>query len=74
MDYDGANQHPLTSLRSISLTPRWAPDSSRVAFTCYAKGTSGPASPQICMYSVDAGESHQLPALQGNQQRARVVT
>ena len=24
MDYDGANQHPLTSLRTISLTPRWS--------------------------------------------------
>jgi len=31
MDYDGANQHPLTSLHSISLTPRWSPDGSRIA-------------------------------------------
>jgi TolB protein len=51
MDYDGANQHQLTSLRSISLTPRWAPDASRIAFTCYP--TSGAfLSAQICMYSV----------------------
>ncbi len=26
MDYDGANQHQLTSLHSVALTPRWAPD------------------------------------------------
>jgi len=26
MDYDGANQHAVTSLRSIALTPRWSPD------------------------------------------------
>jgi TolB protein len=25
MDYDGANQHQLTHLHSISLTPRWSP-------------------------------------------------
>ena len=31
MDYDGANQHPLTSLRTISLMPRWSPDASRIA-------------------------------------------
>jgi len=32
MDYDGSNQRPLTSLKSISLTPRWSPDASRIAF------------------------------------------
>ena len=26
MDYDGANAHQLTHLKSISLTPRWSPD------------------------------------------------
>ena len=50
MDYDGANQHQLTSLHSISLTPRWSPDASRIAFTCYP--TAGSIlSAQICMYS-----------------------
>jgi TolB protein len=55
MDYDGANQRPLTSLRSISLTPRWSPDASRIAFTCFAQA-SGVTSPQICMYSMDTGK------------------
>ena len=51
MDYDGANQHELTSLHSISLTPRWSPDASRIAFTCYP--TAGAVlSAQICMYSM----------------------
>jgi TolB protein len=51
MDYDGANQHELTSLHSISLTPRWSPDDSRIAFTCYP--TAGVVlSAQICMYSL----------------------
>jgi TolB protein len=59
MDYDGANQHPLTSLRSISLTPRWSPDSSRIAFTCFAGG------PQICMYSMDAGKVVSFPHFKG---------
>jgi TolB protein len=26
MDYDGENQHQLTQLHTISLTPRWSPD------------------------------------------------
>ncbi len=49
MDYDGANQHQLSSMHSISLTPRWSPDASRIAFTCYP--TAG-LSAQICMYSM----------------------
>src|SRR5437868_64836 len=65
MDYDGANQHGVTSLRSISLTPRWSPDSSRIAFTCYAKGPTGPASPQICLYSIDAGKVVSFPRFKG---------
>jgi len=55
MDYDGANQHQLSSLRSVALTPRWSPDSSRIAFTCFAP-VSGVISAQICMYSFDAGK------------------
>ncbi|MDE1161866.1 MAG: translocation protein TolB [Acidobacteriaceae bacterium] len=33
MDYDGANQHAITHLGAISLSPRVSPDNSRVAFT-----------------------------------------
>src|SRR5258708_37617610 len=32
MDYDGANQRPLTPLGTISLSPRISPDSTRLAF------------------------------------------
>jgi TolB protein len=55
MDYDGANQRPLTSLKSISLTPRWSPDASRIAFTCFAPANSV-LSAQICMYSLDTNK------------------
>ena len=49
MDYDGQNQKELTHLGTISLAPRWSPDDSRIAFTCFA-GTF-----QICMYSMELG-------------------
>ncbi len=64
MDYDGANQHRLTSLGTISLTPRWSPDASRIAFTCYASA-SGIVSPQICMYSMDTGKPIAFPRFKG---------
>ncbi len=33
MDYDGANQRPLTKLGTVSLSPRISPDGSRLAFS-----------------------------------------
>lgn len=65
MDYDGASQRTLTSLRSISLTPRWSPDSSRIAFTCYGRSPAGPISAQICIYSVETGKRIAYPAYRG---------
>lgn len=65
MDYDGANQHELTSLRSISLTPRWSPDGSRIAFTCYQPGRTGVVSAQICMYSMASGKLIAWPRWSG---------
>jgi TolB protein len=66
MDYDGANQHPLTSLKTISLTPRWSPDASRIAFTCFEPGPTRVVSPQICMYSVDANKVVSFPRFRGS--------
>lgn len=56
MDFDGANQRALTSLRTISLTPRWSPDTSRIAFTCWSEARNRGASPQVCMHSMDTGK------------------
>jgi TolB protein len=64
MDYDGANQHPLTALHTISLTPRWSPDASRIAFTCF-EPSHGIVSPQLCMYSIDAGKVLTFPRFRG---------
>jgi TolB protein len=50
MDYDGSNQQQVTHLKSIALTPRWSPDATRIAFTCFAP-FRGVTSAQICIYS-----------------------
>ena len=54
MDYDGQNQHQLSHLGTTSLTPRWSPDASKIAFTCYVP-YHGFTSVQICMLSLDTG-------------------
>ncbi|MGI4830461.1 MAG: hypothetical protein ACRYFU_20020, partial [Janthinobacterium lividum] len=37
MDYDGANQHAVTHLGQIALSPRVSPDNSRIAFSALGK-------------------------------------
>jgi TolB protein len=60
MDYDGAGQHPVTHLGSISLSPRVSPDNSRLAFTSFAGGGPG-----IGMWSLDLGRLVKFPAFGG---------
>ena len=64
MDYDGANQHQLTHLKSISLTPRWSPDATRIAFTCFAP-YRGVTSAQICIYSTASDRLIAFPRFRG---------
>jgi TolB protein len=65
MDYDGANAHQLTHLGSVSLTPRWSPDASRIAFTCYVPNRDGIPSAQICIYSMDLRRLIHFPRFRG---------
>jgi TolB protein len=50
MDYDGANQHALTHLGTVSMSPRISPDNTRLAFS-----SLGREGFQIRMYSVLLG-------------------
>jgi TolB protein len=60
MDYDGAGQHAITRLGSISLEPRVSPDNSRVAFASFFKG-----GPNIAMWSLELGRLVQFPSFGG---------
>jgi len=57
MDYDGQNQHAVTHLGTISLSPRISPDNSRIAFA--SLGREGWA---IRMYSLELGRMVSFPA------------
>ena len=57
MDYDGQNQHQVTHLGTISLSPRISPDNSRMAFA--SLGRDGWA---IRMYSLELGRMVSFPA------------
>jgi TolB protein len=57
MDYDGQNQHAVTHLGSISLSPRISPDNSRVAFASIGReGWS------IRLYSLELDRPVAFPA------------
>ena len=57
MDYDGQNQHPITHLGTISLSPRISPDNTRIAFA--SLGREGWA---IRMYSLELNRLVSFPA------------
>ncbi|HMK30042.1 MAG TPA: Tol-Pal system beta propeller repeat protein TolB [Terriglobales bacterium] len=57
MDYDGVNQHQVTHLGSISLSPRVSPDGSRLAFSSQTG-----AGWEIRMWSLDLNRLVVFPA------------
>ncbi len=64
MDYDGQNQHPVSHLGTISMSPHVSPDNSRVAFD--SLGREGWA---IRMYSLDLNRLVSFPAGAGGRQQ-----
>jgi TolB protein len=60
MDYDGFNQHPITSYHSLSTTPRWSPDNTKLAFTSYASGN-----PEIYLFSFETNRRISFPIYKG---------
>jgi TolB protein len=60
MDYDGFNQHPITSYRSISTTPRWSPDNTKLAFTSYVS-----TNPELYVFSFETNRRVPFPAYKG---------
>jgi TolB protein len=61
MDYDGANQHAVTHLGTISISPRISPDNSRLAFA-----SLGRYGFQLKMYSLLLGRYVNFPSGSGS--------
>jgi TolB protein len=60
MDYDGSNQHQITHLGSIALSPHISPDGTRIAFSALTK-----TGWEIMMYSLELGRQVGFPHLGG---------
>jgi TolB protein len=60
MDYDGANQHQVTHLGSVALSPRISPDGSRIAFSAMGNGGW-----DIKMFSLDLNRLVTFPHFSG---------
>jgi TolB protein len=60
MDYDGSNQHQITHLGSIALSPRISPDGSRIAFSGLTKSGW-----EILMYSLEINRMVGFPHMDG---------
>jgi TolB protein len=61
MDYDGANQHPITHLGTVVMSPRVSPDNTRLAFASLGKYGF-----QLKMYSLILGRYVNFPTGQNS--------
>lgn len=60
MDYDGANQKPISHLGSMALSPHVSPDGSRVAFSGVTRSDW-----QILIHSLELGRQVSFPSFGG---------
>jgi len=60
MDYDGSNQHQITHLGSIALSPHVSPDGSRLAFSALTK-----TGWELMMHSLELNRAVNFPHLGG---------
>jgi TolB protein len=60
MDYDGSNQHQITRMGSIALSPRVSPDGTRLAFSALTKSGW-----DIVMYSLELNRPLSFPHFGG---------
>jgi TolB protein len=60
MDYDGSNQHQITHLGSIALSPRISPDGARVTFSALTK-----TGWELMMYSLELNRPVGFPHFGG---------
>ena len=65
MDYDGANARQVSQHATVSLTPRWSPDGTKIAYTCYVRGRTGVTHAQICLHSLETGRRMAFPEYRG---------
>ncbi len=61
MDYDGANQRPVTAHRSTSMTPAWHPSGQYLAYTSFVGGPPG-------IYRAELATGRKSPLLSGENQ------
>ena len=59
MDYDGANQDPLTNLRTLNLTPAWSAEGRELVFTSYLRSNPD-------LYILDLMSRKLEPIIRGN--------
>jgi TolB protein len=59
-DYDGGNPRALTTFNSLSLSPAFSPDGSRLAFTSYRDGN-----PDLYVLHLSSGKSDKISSKKG---------
>ncbi len=66
MDWDGANIKKLTDLKTITLSPAWAPSLNEVAFTAFVKKKGIPGkNPDLIVHNLNTGKNRLVSFREG---------
>lgn len=66
MDWDGTNVEKITSHRSIALSPAWAPDGSRIAYTAFvSRAKSKERNADLFIYELNTGKRNLVSSKPG---------
>lgn len=71
MDWDGANVDKITNHKSITLSPAWSPDATKVAYTAFVqRAKTKTRNPDMWIYEVLTGKRELVSYRQGSNSGA----
>jgi len=66
MDWDGANASKITDHQSVTLSPAWSPDSTKIAYTAFVqRAKTKTRNPDMYMYEIASGKRWPLSFREG---------
>lgn len=60
MDWDAADPQKITNHQTVSISPNWSPDGSKVLYTAFVKRKNAGRNPDMYVYNTGAGDRYRV--------------
>lgn len=65
MDWDGFNPQKITSHNTVSISPSWSPDGTKIVYTAFVKRKGAGRNPDMYVYNTGNGSRYRVSYRQG---------